>query len=221
LEGKLKATDPQIQASLKMLKKFVDECATENWSGITNNNGAVTAYDDFFAGRAAMTWGVSFGLASLNAAKFKSTIFAFPTIDKAADPLASGKNARWGVGVGGTEYLIPASTKGDKLAAAVLFMQFLSSPKGLAWAGTSGGISPIKGKSSGVSLGDGGSDWGKPQIIFAPAEAPGKTVRSIFDGLLLGTKTVAETTETLQQNWTEGAKQAVKDNKWEEESWAK
>jgi hypothetical protein len=39
--------------------------------------------------------------------------------------------------------------------------------------------------------------------------------------LLLGTKTVAETTETLQQNWTEGAKQAVKDNKWEEESWAK
>jgi ABC-type glycerol-3-phosphate transport system substrate-binding protein len=221
LEGKLKATDPQIQASLKMLKRFVDECATENWSGITNNNGAVTAYDDFFAGRAAMTWGVSFGLASLNSAKFKSTIFAFPTIDKAADPLASGKNARWGVGVGGTEYMIPASTKGDKLAAAVLFMQFLSSPKGLAWAGTSGGISPIKGKSSGVSLGDGGSDWGKPQIIWAPAEAPGKTVRSIFDGLLLGTKTVAETTETLQQNWDEGAKQAVKDNKWEEESWAK
>ena len=119
-----------------------------------------------------MTWGVSFGLASLNSAKFKSTIFAFPTIDKAADPLTSGKNARWGVGVGGTEYMIPASTKGDKLKAAVLFMQFLSSPKGLAWAGTSGGISPIKGKSSGVSLGDGGSDWGKPQILFAPAEAP-------------------------------------------------
>ena len=221
LEGKLKATDPQVQASLKMLKKFVDECATKNWSGITNNNGAVTAYDDFFAGRAAMTWGVSFGLASLNSAKFKSTIFAFPTIDKAADPLSTGNNARWGVGVGGTEYMIPASTKGDKLAAAVLFMQFLSSPKGLKWAGTSGGISPIKGKSSGVSLGDGGSDWGKPQILYAPAEAPGKTVRSIFDGLLLGTKTVAETTETLQQNWDEGAKQAVKDNKWESESWAK
>ena len=221
LEGKLKATDPQIQASLKMLKKFVDECATNNWSGITNNNGAVTAYDDFFAGRAAMTWGVSFGLASLNAAKFKSTIFAFPTIDKAADPLSNGHNARWGVGVGGTEYMIPASTKGTKLEAAVLFLQFLSSPKGLKWAGTSGGISPIKGKSSGVSLGDGGSDWGKPQILWAPAEAPGKTVRSIFDGLLLGTKTVAETTATLQQNWDEGAKQAVKDNKWGDETWAK
>jgi len=25
----------------------------------------------------------------------------------------------------------------------------------------------------------------------------------------------------LQQNWDEGAKQAVKDNKWESESWAK
>ena len=220
LTEELKATDPQVQAALAMLKKFVTNCATENWSGVVNNNGAVTAYDEYFAGKAGMTWGVSFGLASLNAAKFKSTIFPFPTVDKAADPLASGVDARWGIGVGGTEYMIPISTKGDKLAAAIKFMQFLSSPAGLRWAGTSGGISPLKGKSSGVDLGADG-DWAKPQFINAPAEAPGNTVRSIFDGLLLGTKTLAETTATLQSNWTAGAKQSVKDNGWESESWAK
>ena len=220
LSGSLKATDPKVQASLVMLKKFVDNCATENWSGITNNNGAVTAYDDFFAGRAAMTWGVSFGLASLNAAKFKSTIFPFPTVDTAADSASAGHDARWGIGVGGTSYMIPISTKGDKLAAAIKFLQFLGGKQGLKWAGASGGISPIKGVSSGVDLGAGG-EWGKPQYIYAPAEAPGNTVRSIFDGLLLGTKTLAETTATLQSNWTDGAKQAVKDNKWESESWAK
>lgn len=220
LTGSLKASDPQIQAALNMLKKFVDNCATTNWSGITNNNGAVTAYDDFFAGRAAMTWGVSFGLASLNAAKFKSTIFPFPAIDKAADPASPGKDARWGIGVGGTSYMIPISTKGDKLQAAIKFLQFASSKQGLKWAGSSGGISPVKGVSSGVDLGAGG-EWGKPQYIYAPAEAPGNTVRSIFDGWLLGTKTLAETTTILQQNWTDGAKQRVKDNKWESESWAK
>lgn len=220
LAGELKASDPQVQAALNMLKKFVDNCATSNWSGITNNNGAVTAYDDFFAGRAGMTWGVSFGLASLNAAKFKSTIFPFPAIDKAADPLSPGKDARWGIGVGGTSYMIPISTKGDKLQAAIKFLQFASGKQGLKWAGSSGGISPVKGVSSGVDLGAGG-EWGKPQYLYAPAEAPGNTVRSIFDGLLLGTKTVAETTAILQQNWTELAKQRVKDNKWESESWAK
>ncbi len=220
LTGSLKASDPQIQAALNMLKKFVDNCATTNWSGITNNNGAVTAYDDFFAGRAGMTWGVSFGLASLNAAKFKSTIFPFPAIDKAADPTSPGKDARWGIGVGGTSYMIPISTKGDKLQAAIKFLQFASSKQGLKWAGSSGGISPVKGVSSGVDLGAGG-EWGKPQYIYAPAEAPGNTVRSIFDGWLLGTKTLAETTTILQQNWTDGAKQRVKDNKWESESWAK
>ena len=167
-----------------------------------------------------MTWGVSFGLASLNAAKFKSTIFPFPTVDTAADSASPGHDARWGIGVGGTSYMIPISTKGDKLAAAIKFLQVLGGKQGLKWAGASGGISPIKGVSSGVDLGAGG-EWGKPQYIYAPAEAPGNTVRSIFDGLLLGTKTLAETTATLQSNWTDGAKQAVKDNKWESESWAK
>ena len=106
------------------------------------------------------------------------------------------------------------------MAAAIKFLQFLGGKDGLKWAGTSGGISPIKGVSSGVDLGAGG-EWGKPQYLYAPAEAPGNTVRSIFDGLLLGTKTLAETSATLQTNWTDGAKQAVKDNKWESESWAK
>jgi ABC-type glycerol-3-phosphate transport system substrate-binding protein len=219
LTSDIKATDPQVQASLIMLKKFVDNCATKNWSGITNNNGAVSAYDDFFAGRAAMTWGVSFGLASLNAAKFKTTIFPFPTINKAADPLSPGHDARWGIGVGGTSYMIPISTKGDKLAASIKFLQYVSSANGLKWAGKSGGISPIKGKSSGVDLGAGGA-WGQPQYIYALAEAPGNTIRSIFDGLLLGSKTLAETTATLQDNWTAGAKQLVKDNNWTAESWA-
>jgi ABC-type glycerol-3-phosphate transport system substrate-binding protein len=219
LTGGVKATDPQVQASLIMLKKFVNNCATKNWSGITNNNGAVTAYSDFFAGRAAMTWGVSFGLASLNAAKFKTTIFPFPTIDKATDPLSPGHDARWGIGVGGTSYMIPISTKGDKLAASIKFMQYISSSNGLKWAGQSGGISPIKGKSSGVDLGAGGA-WGQKPYIFAMAQAPGNTVRSIFDGLLLGSKTLAQTTVTLQNNWTAGANQLVKDNNWTAESWA-
>lgn len=217
--GTIKASDPAIQASLAMLKKFVTNCATPNWSGVTNNNGAVTDYDEFFAGKAAMTWGVSFGLASLQAAKFKSTIFPFPTIDKAADPASPGLPARWGIGVGGTSYMIPITTKGDKLNATIKFLQFMSGSNGLKWAGATGGISPIKGKSSGVDLGAGGA-WGQSQYVYAQAQSNDNTVRSVFDGLLLGNMTQAATTTLLQSNWDAWAKQSITDNKWSAESWA-
>ena len=54
---------------LKLLKKFYDNCATPNWSGI-KSQGAFTGGTDFPGGKAAMAWGTNFATTGLADAGF-------------------------------------------------------------------------------------------------------------------------------------------------------
>jgi multiple sugar transport system substrate-binding protein len=145
LTGELNlTTDPGSAEVLKMLKKFYDACATPNWSGITSQ-GAFTGGTDFTGGKAAMAWGTNFATTGLADAGFKYGTVPFPTLSTSDSSLASGKPAQFGVTAGGTAYMIPAYIKGAKRAAAIKFLQYVSSPKIQSWLDKTGGIPAVTG----------------------------------------------------------------------------
>ncbi|HEY8455863.1 MAG TPA: extracellular solute-binding protein [Actinopolymorphaceae bacterium] len=224
LTGALNTKTPEVVEAHKLLKRMWDACVDENWSGNTEGlNGAVVGLRDFASGRAAMAWGVNFGVSALQDVSFSFSSMPFPQITKESTPLATGAPARFGASVGGTSYMIPSTVKGEKLEAAVKFLQFVSTPKHIQpWLQATGGISAVKGASGAAetkAFAEG--TWGESIPLAMPGGPPGVTGLSLYEGWLLGTKSLPEQQRYLQDLWIKGARQAVKDNKWDNEPWAK
>jgi ABC-type glycerol-3-phosphate transport system substrate-binding protein len=224
LSGELTTRTPEVVESHKLIKRMWDACVDRNWSGNTEGlNGAVVGLRDFAAGRSGMAWGVNFGVSALKDVKFDFASTPFPQITTESTPLASGAPARFGASVGGTSYMIPSTIKGDKLDAAVKFLQFVSTPTNIQpWLAATGGISAVEGATGAdetKAFADGA--WGDSIPLAIPGGPPGVTTLSLFEGWLLGTKSEAAQESYLQDLWIKGQRQAVKDNKWENEPWAK
>jgi multiple sugar transport system substrate-binding protein len=224
LTGELNlATDPGAAETLKVLKTFYDDCATPNWSGI-QSQGAFTGGTDFPGGKAAMAWGTNFASTSLATANFKYGTLPFPKVSKSDSTAATGQPAEFGVNNGGTAYMIPAYIKGKQRAAAITFLQYMSSPKVQTWLDKTGGIPAItalkappgldamnSGPWATVSLfGQNGGLFGTPAAIAA---------QNKYEGYLLGTTTLKATLTQFQSNAVAWSKEQAVQGKWTE-SWA-
>jgi ABC-type glycerol-3-phosphate transport system substrate-binding protein len=217
LDGSVDITSsPQVAEVPKLLKKWFDACATPNWSGV-QSEGAFTGGTVFPAGKAAMSWGTDFSAAGLSDASFKWGTVTFPTLSTSDSSYATGKPAQFGVGAGGTSYMIPAYIKGAKRAAAVRFMQYISSPKGEDWLSETGAIPATKGVATPKSIEALTSEsWATPTAIGhgpfqVPSAANGKTG---VDGYLLGSKSLDQYLNDAQGLAVQWAKEQVTANKW-------
>jgi ABC-type glycerol-3-phosphate transport system substrate-binding protein len=224
LTGELTTKTPEVVATHELLKRMWDACVDKNWSGNTEGlNGAVVGLRDFAAGDAGMAWGVNFGVSALQEVKFDFASMPFPQITEESTPLASSAPARFGASVGGTSYMIPSTVEGEELDAAVKFLQFVSTPDNIQpWLVATGGISAVEGATGAdetKAFAEG--SWGDSIPLGMPGGPPGVTTLSLVEGWLLGTKSLPEQQSYLQDLWIKGQRQAVKDNKWENESWAK
>jgi ABC-type glycerol-3-phosphate transport system substrate-binding protein len=223
LTGELDATtDPGSAAVLKTLKKFFDACATPNWSGI-KSQGAFSGGTDFPGGKAAMAWGTNFAVTGLADAGFKYGTVPFPTLSKSDSSLASGNPAQFGVTAGGTGYMIPAYIKGKQRAAAITFLQYVSSPKIQDWLNVTGGIPAVTSVKAppGLEAMSTGT-WadlpplGQNGLWQTPAALSGKNK---YEGYLLGSVSLKD---ALAQQNTDGlawAKEQATQAKWTED-WA-
>jgi ABC-type glycerol-3-phosphate transport system substrate-binding protein len=223
LTGQLDVTtDPGSAEVLKMLKKFYDACATPNWSGI-QSQGAFTGGTDFTGGKAAMAWGTNFATTGLADASFKYSTVPFPTLSKSDSSLASGKPAQFGVTAGGTAYMIPAYIKGEKRAAAIKFLQYVSSPKIQSWLNKTGGIPAVTGLTAppGLEAMNTGP-WaavpplGQSSLFQVPAAI---AAANKYEGYLLGTTPLKDALKTLNANGIAWSKEQAVQGKWTED-WA-
>jgi ABC-type glycerol-3-phosphate transport system substrate-binding protein len=188
LTKEISTSTPEVVEVLKLLKQLYGTCATKNWSGIASTSGAMTNPRDFVSGKAAMTLGTDYAPTLLGKADFGYAAMPLPTVTTESSSLAQGVAARYGASVGGTSYMIPSTTKGAKLKAAVKFLQFVSALRlGTYWPG-------------------------------APA---GVTLVGLYDGYLLGSKSLDEQKGYLQSMWKKWADLQVTTFKWQSEPWAK
>lgn len=222
--GQLTTKTPEVTESLKLVKQFFDQCATKNWSGIKGTSGSMVNASDFASGKAAMTWGTDFAAPVLTKVSFKYATMPFPTITKATTPLSTNAPAQKGVSLGGTSYMIPAKISGDKLKAAVKFLQYVSAPaKVEPWLKATGAIpvlkdAPVPAASRGLVAGA----WAKPLKIGGTLLGPsGTTGMGMFDGYLLGSKSLSQEQSYLQGMWNKSASELIKDNGWGHQAWAK
>ncbi|MFF1572321.1 ABC transporter substrate-binding protein [Leifsonia sp. NPDC058292] len=217
-------TDPGFAATLTTLKKFYDNCATPNWSGI-QSQGAFTGGTDFTGGKAGMAWGTNFASSGLATAGFKYGTVPFPKVSTSDSSVATGKSAQFGVNNGGTAYMIPSYIKGKQRDAAITFLQYVSSPKVQTWLDKTGGIPAITGvtapkgleaMNSGtwadVSLG--GQNGG---LFRAPAAL---AAQNKYEGYLLGTTSLKDELTKLNDYGIAWAKEQATQAKWTE-PWAK
>ncbi|SDY47394.1 ABC transporter substrate-binding protein [Herbiconiux ginsengi] len=213
---------PEIGEAFTLAKQVVDACATPNWSGVASTGAAFTGAQEFLAGKAAMSFGANFSANSLNEVDWKYGTLPFPTITKQDSPLSTGEAARSGANTGGTSYMIPATTKGDKLDAAVKFLQFASSPVGIQpWLDQTGGIPALADAKPAPGLeGLTTGDWALNPTVPQPALLPKAVLgQAIYTGYLTGNKSLDDQlTETLSQ-WTTSAKEVAADGKWTDD-WA-
>ncbi|MDX6235549.1 MAG: multiple sugar transport system substrate-binding protein [Kribbellaceae bacterium] len=223
LSGEFSSRTPEVTESLNLLKRLWDECVDKNWSGVTGDNGAVIGLRDFAAGKAAMAWGVNFGVSALADVPFKVGSTPFPKITATSSPLATGAPARFGASPGGTSYMIPSATKGAKLDAAVKFLQFVSAPDKIQpWLAATGGIPAVEGaKGADQTKAFAEGSWGEAIPFALPGPPPSVTQLSLWDGWLLGSRSLDKELNYLQDMWTKAQQQAVADNKWQSEPWAK
>lgn len=224
-EGKVDATKiPEVKASLELLKKFYDDYVTPNWSGVTGSGAAVINQADFASGKAAMAWGSSFGYATVSEeAKFTVSAMPFPTITTATSKYSDGITARYGASIYGSSYMIPSTIKGDKLAASVKFLQFMSAPEKVStWLAETGSLSALKDTKAPANLtAFVGTDWLKPRQLGSAAIYPpdGTTGQDLYGGYLLGTKTIDQMLTAVQASWQGIATQNIKKGGWTE-PWA-
>jgi ABC-type glycerol-3-phosphate transport system substrate-binding protein len=224
LSGELNIqTDSGFAETLKVLKKFYDNCATPNWSGI-QSQGSFTGGTDFPGGKAAMAWGTNFASTSLATADFKYGTLPFPEVSTSDSKVATGKPAQFGVNNGGTAYMIPAYIKGKQRDAAITFLQYMSSPKVQTWLDKTGGIPAItalkappgldamnSGPWATLSLfGQSGGLFGTPAAIAA---------QNKYEGYLLGSSTLSNALAKFQSDAVAWSKEAVAQGKWTED-WA-
>lgn len=224
LTGEITTKTPEVAASVEALKAMYDRCATKNWSGIAPASGGIVGFDEFVSGKAGMAWGVNFGFTALEKASFTISSMPFPTITTATTPLASGQEAQYGASIGGTSYMIPAKIEGEKYAAALKFLQFVSAPKHIqTWLQSTGGIPAVKDATAPEGTkGFYEGTWGEQMLTGGgmPAGPAGTSILSLYDGYFLGRRDLAAQLDYMQSEWTKNMKQQVKDNKWTDE-WAK
>lgn len=215
--------DHGFAATLELLKKFYDECATPNWSGI-KSEGAFTGGTEFPGGKAAMAWGTNFASTQLSTVDFDYGTLPFPTVSTSDSDQATGEPAQFGVSNGGTAYMIPAYIKGKQLDAAITFLQYVSSPKVQTWLDETGGIPAVtaltappgleamnEGVWATVSLGgQNGGLWRGPKAVSA---------ENTRTGYLLGTTSLDEQLVKMNDNAVAWSKEQAVDAKWTE-TWA-
>lgn len=221
LTGSLDATStPEIRETVELLGEVFDRCATPNWSGIPSSATFVGG-DEFIAGDAAMALGTNFAVGALDDVDWSWQGMPIPTIDAQASSLSNGTTARFGASVGGTSYMIPATTEGAELEAAVKFLQYISSTEGgEQWLQESGGIpATLDAEASpGLeSLMEG--SWAEPKRIDMYRRAAATSGQNLYEGYLLGSRSIDEQLDTLQQDLTTWANEAVSDAGWTED-WA-
>lgn len=224
LTKQITSKTPEATESLKLLKQFYDKCVTKNWSGITGTSGAMANIKDFASGKAAMAWGTDYAPAALSGVKFSFASMPFPTITTGSTPLATNVPAQFGISTGGTSYMIPAKTSGDKLKAAIKFLQWMSVGKNIQqWLDETGAIPAVTDARIPTEMqGFARGAWSQaPKVGGIPQGPPGVTNVSLYDGYLLGSKNMSAEQSHLEDMWTKAEAQAVKDNGWTNESWAK
>jgi hypothetical protein len=170
-----------------------------------------------------MSYGTNFAAENLKDVDWGWGTMPFPTIAAEDNPLSSGHPAQFGAAVGGTSYMIPATTEGEKLDAAIKFLQFASSPEGgQPWLDGSGGIpaatdaDPAPGLEGLMS----GAWFETPEMPGLTLVPKAKTGQSVYDGYLLGTKTLEEQLAEMKADWVAAAKEQAADGGWTED-WAK
>ncbi len=213
-------TTPEFGESLRLLKEVYDACMTPNWSGI-NGGGAFHGAEDFLSGRAAIAWGSNFSAPALDVVDWEWGTFGFPDVSKEDSTYSDGTPSRFGAAPGGTSYMIPATTKGDKLDAAVKFMQFITSPNAQGWLDSSGGIPSTNDTVEAPGLeGLTSGEWALTPVvkdIGISSKAQGGLPD--FSGFLLGTKTEAKQLEELKADFILWAHELAADGGWTED-WA-
>jgi ABC-type glycerol-3-phosphate transport system substrate-binding protein len=222
LTGELDATKtPEVAEAAELLQKVYTDCATPNWSGVASSATFVGS-QEFLAGTAAMAWGTNFAASNLDDVSWGWSSMPFPSVSTADTPLASGDGAQFGAVAGGTSYMIPATTTGAKLDAAVKFLQFVTSTEGgQDWIDATGAIPSTVGAEAAPGLEDlmTGS-WAEPRTLTTSDMIPkAQTGTSLWDGYLLGSKTLDEQLTSLETVWTDWAHEAVESYGWTED-WA-
>lgn len=206
-------------ATLKLLKQFYDDCATPNWSGI-QSQGAFTGGTDFAGGKAAMAWGTNFASTNLATADFKYGTLPFPEVSKTDSSFATGDPAQFGVNNGGTAYMIPAYITGAKRAAAIKFLQYVSSPKAQTWLDKTGGIPAVTALKAppGLDVMSSGA-WAtsSPGGLFRIPAA--SAAQNNYTGYLLGTTTLSDQLTKFNASGIAWSKEQATQGKWTED-WA-
>ncbi|WP_344525126.1 ABC transporter substrate-binding protein [Streptomyces albiaxialis] len=225
LSGDLDATKtPEVAESVKLLKRVFDKCATKNWSGIAPSSSSVVNGRDFSSGKAAMAWGTPFGYGALSEVEGKVSSMPFPTVTEDTSALSTGAPAQFGADAGGTSYMIPSPVEGPKYDAALKFLQWMSVPEHTQdWLDATGALPVLKGSEAPKatkSMSQG--VWSEKMRIGGQPDAPkGVTVVSLYDGYLLGSKSLDTTLKDLQAAWRKLAQEQVRDHGWDDEPWAK
>ena len=222
---------PEMAEALTLTKEVFDTAVTPNWSGIKGLSGTGVNLQDFIAGKAAMAWGVDFGASAIVAAhpSFKVGSMGWPTITKATTPLSTNFPAQYGVTPGGTSYMIPATTTGDKLTYAIRFMQFVTAPRYNApWASATTATPSVQGVAAPASISAFSSgNWGVPQVanpglLTSLSPQNNTEFQQIMQGYLLGSTGLAQTQSLLEASWQRAASYQVGLNpQWRSEPWAK
>lgn len=216
---------PEFVAALQLFKQFNDECTTKNWSGIAGVSGAMANIKDFASGKAAMAWGTDYAPQALPNPGFTYATMPFPTITTESTPLATGEPARFGVTLGGTSYMIPTKTSGDELAAAIKFLQWMSvAEKIQPWLDETGALPAVTAAKAPSTTADiAAGAWGERMILGwnLPSGPPGTAFLSLYDGYLLGSKSLEEEQRYLADMFKKQMVHMVKDNGWGNEKWAK
>lgn len=224
LTKQVTADAPEVAEALKLLKQLFDSCMTKNWSGIAGTSGSMADIKDFASGQAAMAWGTDYAPAALTGVSFQYGSMPFPQITKATTPLSTNAPARWGVSTGGTSYMIPAKTTGDKLKAAISFLQWMSAAQKIQpWLDATGAIPAVKdGKISDQTLGFTKGAWAEPpKAAGIPGAPAGVAIVSLWDGYLLGSKDLAAEQEHLEDMWTKSETESIQTYGWTDQPWAK
>ncbi|TXK18484.1 ABC transporter substrate-binding protein [Homoserinibacter sp. GY 40078] len=213
-------TTPEFGESLRLMKEVYDACMTPNWSGI-NTGGAFHGAEDFLSGRAAIAWGSNFSAPALDEVDWEWGTFGFPNVSVEDSSYADGTPSRFGAAPGGTSYMIPSTTTGAKLEAAVRFMQFITSPNAQGWLDSSGGIPSTNDTVAAPGLeGLTSGDWAAtPVVKDLGISSKAKGGLPDFSGYLLGTKRIDEELEELKADFILWAQELAADGGWTE-GWA-
>ena len=148
---------------------------------------------------------------------------------KATTPLSTNFPAQYGVTPGGTSYMIPATTTGDKLTYAIRFMQFVTAPRYNApWASATTATPSVQGVAAPASISAFSSgNWGVPQVanpglLTSLSPQNNTEFQQIMQGYLLGSTGLAQTQSLLEASWQRAASYQVGLNpQWRSEPWAK